>query len=190
MTDNSDLKFCVHCGAELDDGAMFCKSCGAQVETGEVPQAVDPYASRRESSMNTRLTVIGICCIFYAVLMFISAIYILVSGDSLVNQITSDPNWPDVAQEIINAGFASTVAEAEQFLKNIITYLGIGALIIGIIAAIPAYSCFTKKAYILGLAMLIITTIISTMTFIGLIIGIIIIVFYCSCKPVFDKQTV
>ena len=68
MTDNSDLKFCVHCGAELDDGAMFCKSCGAQVERSDAPVTMNPYASMKENSMNNRLKVIGICCIVYAVL--------------------------------------------------------------------------------------------------------------------------
>ena len=74
MTDNSDLKFCVHCGAELDDGAMFCKSCGAQVERSDAPVTMNPYASMKENSMNNRLKVIGICCIVYAVLAIIGGI--------------------------------------------------------------------------------------------------------------------
>ena len=190
MTDNSDLKFCVHCGAELDSGAMFCRSCGAQVETAETQQAVaDQYASARESSMNTRLTIIGIFCVFYAVMMIICGIYLLAFGDSLMNKIVSDPNWPDVAQAIIDAGKASTVAGAEQWMRDSLKYPGFLSLFIGIVSAFPAYSCFTKKAYLLGLVTLVISTIISALTIIGLIIGIIFVIFYCTCKPVFEKQT-
>lgn len=173
----------------MDDGAMFCRSCGAQVEAGATQQAVDQYASMRESSLNTRLNIIGIFCVFYAVMMLICGIYVLLSGDSLVNQIISDPSWPDIAQQLIDAGYASSVAGAEQLLRDCIRYPGFAALIIGIVTAIPAYSCFTKKAYVLGLVGLVISTIFSTVTIIGLIIGIIFVILYCTCKPVFEKQT-
>ncbi len=190
MTDNSDLKFCVHCGAELDSGAAFCKSCGAQVETEETRKVAEQqYAAARESSMNTRLTIIGIFCVFYAVIMLVSAIYMLACTDSAMSRITSSSNWPDIAQGLIDAGYAKTVAGAEDFVRGGLRSLGIGSLIIAIITAVPAYSCFTKKAYVLGLIGLIISTIISTMTIIGLIIGIIFVIFYCTCKPAFNKQT-
>ena len=102
MTDNSDLKFCVHCGAELDDGAMFCKSCGAQVERSDAPVTMNPYASMKENSMNNRLKVIGICCIVYAVLAIIGGIVFLVSIDSLMEQVITDPSWPETAQQLID----------------------------------------------------------------------------------------
>ncbi len=29
------MKFCVHCGAQIEDNAVFCSSCGQRVENGE-----------------------------------------------------------------------------------------------------------------------------------------------------------
>ena len=130
MTDNSDLKFCVHCGAELDDGAMFCKSCGAQVERSDAPVTMNPYASMKENSMNNRLKVIGICCIVYAVLAIIGGIVFLVSIDSLMEQVITDPSWPETAQQLIDMGVVTDLAGAESFMRDVFTYMGYFGVII------------------------------------------------------------
>lgn len=189
MTDNSDLKFCVHCGAELDDGAMFCKSCGAQVERSDAPVTMNPYASMKENSMNNRLKVIGICCIVYAVLAIIGGIIFLVSIDSLMEQVITDPSWPEAAQQLIDMGVVTDLAGAESFMRDVFTYTGYFGVIIGIITIIPAYSCFTKKAYIPGLVGMVISTVLSAASVIGLIIGVVFVVLYCSCSDAFKKQT-
>lgn len=213
MVDNNQ-KFCVHCGAVLDDGAVFCKNCGAKVEeqttfcvhcgaelepgsavckacgtpVGGVPeQPGNPYASMEVAEANSRLTIVGIFCALYAVIALITGIYILMATDQVLNQLTSDPSWPDVVQQIIDAGHAKDSAEVENIMRSFFSGSGYLSIIIAITSAIPAVTSFTKKGYVIGLIALIVCTILSTSFIIGLIVGIIIIVLYCKAKPAFTS---
>ena len=43
-------KYCIHCGAELSDGARFCEKCGAAVQTGTIPSRVSAEPVRAMSA--------------------------------------------------------------------------------------------------------------------------------------------
>ncbi len=211
MVDNNQ-KFCVHCGAVLDDGAAFCKNCGAKVEEqtsfcvrcgaelepgsavcnacgtpvgGVSEQPRNPYSSMEVAEANSRLTVVGIFCALYAVIALISGIYILMGTDQVVNQLVSDPSWPDTVQQLVDAGLVKDSAEVENLIRSALSGMGYISIIIAITSAIPAITSFTKKGYVIGLIALIVCTILSTSFILGLIVGIIIIVMYCKSKSAF-----
>ena len=47
------MKFCSHCGAELDDEAIICPKCGCQV--GEINQATSTAKSKEDPNESTTL---------------------------------------------------------------------------------------------------------------------------------------
>lgn len=147
----------------------------------------DDAGSRVIVSREQRLAIVGMFCAFYVIILLSLAIGLLLFNDALLVQITSNDAWYDIAQRIIDSGYATSILEAEDFFRKLLYVAGAILLIGGIMMIFPTYSCFTRKSYSLGLIMMIIATIASVVTIVGLIIGIIAVMVYSSCKCEFVR---
>ncbi len=142
----------------------------------------------RFKSKGNRLNIAGTFCMLYAIILLLIAGFSLFYNPTVMIKITSSSMWNDLAQIIINAGYATTVADAEVFLSDLLYSIGSICLVAGLMMLLPAYSCFSKKAYTPGFIVLVIATIASFVTVMGFVIGVLIIFLYSSCKSEFVKS--
>ena len=64
------MKYCVHCGQELNDNAVYCTKCGKPVEEKkEEPVAAPVVAKKTPSGLG--FAVASICCFWFPILGFV-----------------------------------------------------------------------------------------------------------------------
>ena len=176
MSKANDFNYCPNCGAELPFDSKFCPDCG-NVLTSDNTQAVT-------DQMHSRLKIVGIFSLIFAVFAIISGISLLASADAIITAMQSDADtWAQIIKSMADAGY--TEAQTIDLFKSMFVISGAMALIAGISAGVGAVCSFIAKYWILGLIGLIVATVMMLTSIIGLIIGIIFIYLYVTCKPVF-----
>lgn len=174
--------FCPSCGQRLERDDQFCPSCGASINASPSAGGQIPYQSST-TDYHGRLLAISVIAAVTAVLLLISGIYAFGSADSVINQLTSDPQWPSIQTQIIDRGM--TVDQFFDVIRSTMNAIGIMFIIGALTGAVLAVCGFTKKMYILGLIACILMTVMTASTILGLIVGIIITYLYTTTKPEF-----
>ncbi len=176
MSKANDFNYCPNCGAELPFDAKFCPDCG-NVLSAENTQAVT-------DSLRSRLNIVGVFSLIFAVFAILTGAYLMASGDAFINMLKEDADtWAQIISTMADAGY--TEQQTIDMFKSIFMISGILSLVSGISAGVGGVCAFLKKYYILGLVGLIIATVLMVTSFIGLIVGVIFIYLYVTCKPVF-----
>ncbi len=142
----------------------------------------------RFKSKDNRLNIVGTFCMLDVIVLLIIGSTLLFYNTTIMDKVVADSSWNDLAQTIINAGLASSVSGAKEFLCDLLYNIGLVTVISGLMMLLPAYSSFSRKAYMPGLIILILSLITSAMTVVGFIIGVIVIILYISCKSEFVKS--
>ncbi len=142
----------------------------------------------RFKSKDNRLNIVGTFCMLDVIVLLIIGSTLLFYNTTIMDKVVADSSWNDLAQTIINAGLASSVSGAKEFLCDLLYNIGLVTVISGLMMLLPAYSSFSRKAYMPGLIILILSLITSVMTVVGFIIGVIVIILYISCKSEFVKS--
>ena len=189
MSEEEYDMFCTHCGQRLAKDAAFCPSCGTSVsdmmggaETNN--NTANTYAGRPAPNMDSRLKILSVIFAISAALMLFYGIYELINVDSIINTYTSDPSWQTLVDMVVDAGYT------EQWLidtmKTAIIGMSVAYIIGGAFLATAAVCGFTKKGWAIGLICCIFATILTSVTVLGLIVGIIMTYLYHTTKPSFS----
>ena len=176
MSKANDFNYCPNCGAELPFDAKFCPDCG-NVLSAENTQAVT-------DSLRSRLKIVGVFSLIFAVFAILTGAYLMASGDTFIDMLKEDADtWAQIISTMADAGY--TEQQTIDMFKSVFMISGILSLVSGISAGVGGVCAFLKKYYIFGLVGLIIATVLMVTSFIGLIVGVIFIYLYVTCKPVF-----
>lgn len=180
-----DTTYCPYCGASMNAGATFCPSCGAQIPAQGAPAGAAPAPgasaygqqyNNPNAKLESNLRTIGIITIVLTVIAAISAIIMF----AMVGTV-----------DTMNVGSVEGMTEQQvrDLYKAVYTVMAVGCLPLLIVGAIASYCCMKKTSYNLGLAMYIIAIILSICAggIIGIIIAVLLLVFYTKTKPVFDS---
>lgn len=181
--------FCTHCGQRITKETVYCPSCGTHVSDmggedaygGQSPS----YRNAYNVDMSPRLKGLGILFIITAVIFIGMGVYYYSMVDSIINEAMNDASWPDLVKQIQDMGYS------EQWLidtmKQYLTIFAVMMIISGAAVAVSAVCAFTKKMWALGLIGCVIATVMSSATFLGLIVGIIATYMYCTTKSCFQN---
>lgn len=194
MADNTE-RFCTYCGQRIGDTASFCPSCGAVLDGSRPAESAQqqqqqyaPNTGAPKPNVNkdvyTRLTIWSIVVAVTAIIFLFESVPMVIQFNSLAEQFTSNPSWPDIVKEFQSAGFDAQ--QALDLCVSIAKFVAISFLLGGIFGAVGAVCGFTKKMYVLGLIMYILMTVVTCWTVFGLIIGIIATVRFATTKPCFS----
>lgn len=78
----NNMKYCAHCGKEMNEDANYCLSCGNTVEQEIIASSSNNY--RAKKSRNYQLeTILGILAIIFSLLNYIGVIIVHLFGIAL-----------------------------------------------------------------------------------------------------------
>ena len=180
--------FCTHCGQRLSKDTAFCPSCGTQVSDmgGEPTYSNNNDYRSRPVDLSPRLKFLAILFTITAVYYIISGLINLMSVDSTIETYKSLGMW-DTIVDYFNTTMNMSEQETEDFMKTMILASAIANIVMGALVGVAAYCSFAKKKWTIGLVCCIIATIISSMSIIGLIVGIIVTYLYSTTRPCFQS---
>ena len=170
-------KFCVYCGANLEEGAGFCPQCGATVAKEGEQQ---PYQPQHVHNAPDKLGSIGTFILLYGILAIILGVFCLAiwgAIDTIWDLIMED----EKSRELIISYDKETVAVS--MLLGGITMLASGAC-----AIISGMKVNARENYNLALITCILATVLSFSFIITLIIGIIVTVKLVTGKDSFKSR--
>ena len=178
--------FCPYCGARIPANTQFCTSCGASLNTAPERNVgysgtysnTAPYDTPKKGSgeHGTRLIVVSVFAVILALIGLYIGLTSIVNVDAVINSI----DW-----STIELPEGTTVKELKDMMAGLLVIIGWLFLISGITGVVGAVCGFTKKLYALGLICYIVATVVTAITVIGLIIGIILTVLYSTSKTEF-----
>lgn len=175
MAKDNDFNYCPNCGADLPLDAKFCPDCG-NVLAG--PDGL------MDSQMKSRLTIIAVFSLMFAILAIISGISCIAQADVIIDTLKQDADsWAQIISQFADMGYSEE--DAVNLIKSVFLFSGVASLIAGIGAGIGGACAIAKKYWVLGLIGLIVGTVLMFPTILGLIVGIIFIYLYSTCKPAF-----
>jgi len=190
MSDEEYDLFCTHCGQRITKDTAFCPSCGMQVG-GEEPQAnsndrFNVYRPDGTRDMSGRLLFLSIVFILSAAYFLYEGISNYVSVDAVINQMVNSSFWPDLVQMMSDtAGY--TEQQVIDLMRSSLLATSLMFIIGGAAMAIAAICGFTKKLRALGLICCIVATICTSITLLGLFVGLILTYMYATTKPCFTS---
>jgi hypothetical protein len=167
--------FCTQCGATLKESATFCQECGTPV-SGTVAGGTQVYRGKGTDNNNGKLLVVTGLLVILAVLMFFFGALVLLDIDGMVNEFMSDP---ENVQLMIEYGIT------EELFKAMMEITGYMFVAVGVLALIDAALTFAKRFWGLALALSIILTVVTFVSMIGLLVGIMVIYFQYTAKSEF-----
>ena len=175
--ETKEYNYCPSCGAQLPPEVKFCPDCGAQLDgVKDVLTGASYY---------NRLLVVAIFTGIFALFALISGISLLSSASTIVISIEDSTSWPDIVQAFAEMGY--TEAQVSDLLLSTFNLIGTLYTISGVAAAIGAACALMKKYWVVGLIGMIVSTITAGISIIGLIVGIIFVYLYVTCKPAFTN---
>lgn len=178
MSDETkEYNYCPSCGAQLPPDVKFCPDCGHQLDGVEDVLTGESYYGR--------LMVVSIFTAIFAILALISGISLLGSAYDLLIAIEDSTAWPDIVRQFADLGY--TEAQVSNLLLSTFNLIGALYTVSGVAAAVGAFCGFMKKFWIVGLIGMIISTLSAAITIFGLIIGLVFIYLYVTCKPAFTN---
>ena len=107
-------------------------------------------------------------------------------GEAVLEALKSDPDsWTQILIQFNDMGYGPD--EVDNMIIQV--FKTIGAIIIagGIAGAIGGICSFARKYWVIGLVCLILATLSVSASIIGLLVGILFIILYAKCKPIFTK---
>ena len=163
MDDDKTLNFCIECGANIHQSDEYCPACGYNLK-GRTPNntfnSVDP---RFRAETIRRLNIVIITGAIWAVIAILNSIYSLITFDSLIDSI----------REIYSEASLSLTEDFIELLRSMMIATSIVLIISGILAMISAILCWQKKFYNVAYWACIIGSILSLISIIPGIIGLI-----------------
>jgi uncharacterized membrane protein HdeD (DUF308 family) len=169
-------KFCIYCGANLEEGATFCPQCGANVTREEGQQ---PYQPQHVQQAPDKLGSLGTLILLYGFLAIILGVFCLAvwgAIDTIWDMIMED----EASRKLIENYDKETIALS--MLMGGITMLASGAC-----AIISGIKVNARENYNLALITCILATVLSFSFLITLIVGIVVVVKLVSGKDSFKS---
>ena len=174
-----NLSFCPNCGASLAEDAVYCPDCGNALKSIAPPDGIS------ESVMTSRTKIVGIFSLIFAVFALISGFMTMGMGDTVLETLKNDPDsWSQILTEFTNMGYSPD--DVENMIRETFTIIGAVIIAGGVAGAIGGICSLMRKFWIVGLVCLIIATLSVCMSIIGLIVGIVFVILYAKCKPIFE----
>ncbi len=181
--------FCPKCGASLPADSNYCPECGAILgNVGSTQNAASAPVDKTTEPMSGWFLISTFCLTLYGIVMLISGIYLVIDTPALLdmmNQVYLDAYGMSIYQELSELlGMEIT----RDYLVQIFTTAGIGAIISAIVALVSAVLCYKRRFYMITLALTVIVMLISIFTggsLLSLIVGLIVLFGIYSSKPYF-----
>jgi len=170
-------KFCIYCGANLEEGASFCPQCGATVAKEGEQQPCQPQHVQQTpdkiGSLGTLILLYG----FLAIILGVFCLAIWGAIDTIWDMIMED----EASRKLIENYDKETMAAS--MLMGGVTMLASGAC-----AIVSGIKVNARENYKLALITCILATALSFSFLITVIIGIIVIVKLVSGKDSFKSR--
>ena len=179
--------FCTHCGMRISKDTQYCPSCGMAI-SGQNEVQNGNVSSRNEAlerTLDSRLRFLAILFTITAVYYVVSGIFDLLTIDSSIDALKDSGFWDFIVDYFDNIGMNEQ--ETEDYLRTMSLVTAICNIVVGALVGVSAFCSFSRKHWMAGLVCGILATIVSSMTIIGLIIGVIAVCLYSTTKPCFSS---
>ena len=172
-------KFCIYCGATLEEGAGFCPQCGANVAKDGEQQPYQPQHVQQKAdklgSLGTLILIYG----FLAIVLGVICLAIWGAFDTIWDMMLDD----EASRKLIE-GYDKDLMATSMLLG------GITMLASGVCAIISGIKVNARENYTLALVTCILATALSFSFLITVVVGIIVIVKLVSGKDSFKSRIV
>lgn len=179
-------KFCSFCGARNVESSKFCDSCGAKFEDCGTPAQsqpfVDPYFQTAPAEEGKKKSAKGLG-IFIIILSVIGIgfaflyLYMALNLEAVINSV----DWSQYATPEM------TVDQLKNAFRMVVWPMAIASVLTVVCGFIAARCCLKGEHFAIGLAMVVIAMITSAATtLLGLIVGLIVVVWYATSKQSFN----